>query len=238
MFRIKVFLIAVVLALGNAASHAQYKLTWIANTYGTTANHVNNCAGSMWVDPNGIVYTCSDWDENFANIGVYSNGVTIGAMGGTSAALPKCIAGDSTDLFVEMQGHNGNIGRFNRSSGVNDLSFIVTASTNTLPAGGAGPLIWGIADVNGQTLYISDTVDSLIQVWTTAGVFQHEWSVTTPGAIAVETNGAYLWVAQLGTGTVTRYSTNGTVSTVISLGTNNSSASALYINSQNQLWVG
>ena len=225
------------LLVAGTACYGQYKLSWVANTYGDNANHVGNCAHSMWVSPAGIVYTASDWDENFRNIGVYSNGFTIGSMGGTSAAEGNCIAGDNTNVFVEMQNLNGNVGRFNRSSGVNDLTFKVTTSTNNLPAGGAGVLINGIADWNGQTLYISDTADSLVQVWTTAGVFQHQWSTLAPGPIAVETNGAYVWVAQCNSGTLTRYSTNGTAGTVITVGTN-SSVSALYINSQNQLWVG
>lgn len=222
---------------GSSACYGQYKLSWVANTYGDNANHVGNCAHSLWVSPSGIVYTASDWDENFRNIGVYSNGFTIGSIGGTSAAEGNCIAGDNTNIFVEMQNLNGNVGRFNRASGVNDLTFKVTTSTNNLPAGGAGALINGIADVNGQTLYISDTVDNLVQVWSAAGVFQYQWNAAVPGAIAVETNGAYVWVAQMGASTVTRYSTNGTAGTVLTVGTN-SSVSALYINSQNQLWVG
>gem|GEM_PF-371128 len=237
MRRIKSLLIISALMQSAVMSYGQYKLTWVANTYGDNPHHVSNCARSMWVATNGVVYTASDWDENFSDIGVYSNGLTIGAMGGTSAAIGSCIAGDSANIFVEMQAHNGQVGRFSRSSGVNDLTFTVTASTNTLPAGGAGPLMSGIADVNGQTLYISDTVDNLIQVWSTAGVFQYQWNSPTPGAIAVETNGAYLWVAQMSTGTLTRYGTNGIAGTVISLGTN-SRPSALYINPQNQLWVG
>ncbi|MDB6019040.1 MAG: hypothetical protein JWR19_3529 [Pedosphaera sp.] len=237
MNRVKSLLIIAAFMLGSVMSYGQYKLTWVGNTYGDNAHHVSNCARSMWVATNGVVYTASIWDENSSDIGVYSNGLTIGAMGGTGAAQGSCIAGDNTNIFVELQAHNGQVGRFNRSNGVNDLSFTVTASTNTLPAGGAGPLINGIADVNGQTLYVSDTVDNLIQVWSTAGVFQYQWSATAPGAIAVETNGAYVWVAQMSTGTLIRYGTNGIAGTIIAMGTN-SRPSALYVNPQNQLWVG
>src|SRR5215469_5684734 len=108
------WLMAFVVSMGvGSVCYGQYKLSWVANTYGDNANHVGNCAHSMWVDPNGIVYAASAWDENFRNIGVYSNGFTIGSIGGTSAAEGNCIAGDTTNIFLEMQGQNGNVGRFN-----------------------------------------------------------------------------------------------------------------------------
>ena len=43
---------------------AQYTTDWLANTYGTSSTYVGNGARSMWIAPEGVIYTASLWDEN------------------------------------------------------------------------------------------------------------------------------------------------------------------------------
>src|ERR1700759_2981457 len=75
-----------VLLISATISHAQvsYTTTWVANSYGTLPTYVGNAMRSMWVAPEGVVYTASMWDESQGSINVYQNGQktnTIGAHG-------------------------------------------------------------------------------------------------------------------------------------------------------------
>jgi len=222
--------------LTAAISHGQgtYVTDWVGNTDPTNANHVGNCARSMWVAPEGVVYTSSMWDENGRNIGIYQNGATIGAMGGTNASQGSAIGGDSTSIFTALENpYSGYVGRYNRISKAQDLKFQVST---TDPATSIIDVITGIADYNGE-VYISDFPGNRIQVYTTAGVFERGWTVTQPGAIAVEPGGANIWVAEQSTGTLRRYSSTGVAGTVIQMAST-SRPSALYISSGAQLWVG
>ncbi|MFM0412750.1 SMP-30/gluconolaconase/LRE-like region family protein, partial [Paraburkholderia dipogonis] len=60
---------------------AQYSTGWIANTHGTGTTRVGNVARSMWVAPEGVIYTSSMWDENEGGIAIYQNARNIGSIG-------------------------------------------------------------------------------------------------------------------------------------------------------------
>ena len=99
---------------------------WIANTYGLDASHVGNFARSMWVSPEGIIYTSSFWDEDAGGGGIYQNGATIGSMRVHNEFQGSAITGNSTNLFVTLAFNNsicgsGFVGRYNRSSKIRDL---------------------------------------------------------------------------------------------------------------------
>lgn len=71
--------IAVVLSAAAASvCKAQYSTRWIANTHGTATTRVGNVARSMWVAPEGEIYTASMWDEGEGGIAIYQNGQNIG----------------------------------------------------------------------------------------------------------------------------------------------------------------
>ncbi|VBQ89950.1 SMP-30/gluconolaconase/LRE domain-containing protein [Burkholderia pseudomallei] len=59
------------------AGHAQNATDWLANTYGTLAAHVGNTARSMWVAPEGVIYTASMWDEYEGGVAIYQNGKSV-----------------------------------------------------------------------------------------------------------------------------------------------------------------
>jgi hypothetical protein len=65
-----------VLLVSATISHAQvsYTTTWVANSYATASTYVGNAMRSMWVAPEGVIYTSSDWDESQGGINFYQNG--------------------------------------------------------------------------------------------------------------------------------------------------------------------
>ena len=216
-------------ALAVRAENTTYTTDWVGNTNPTATGYVGNCARAMWVSPQGVVYTSSLWDENGRNIGIYQNGVAIGKAGGTNQTQGSAITGDNTSVFAALQAPNsGYVGRYNRTSLAQDLKFAVSTGT--------GDAITGLADYNGE-IYASDFPGNRIQVYTTAGVFARGWTITGPGAIAVENGGANIWVAQKSSGKICRFSANGTAGAVIQMPSTSRPAS-LYIDSQNRLWVG
>ncbi len=223
-------LVCLCLLSGTARSeNTTYTTDWVGNSDPTSTGYVGNCARSMWVSPEGIVYTSSLWDENGRNIGIYQNGVTIGKAGGTNQSQGSAISGDSTSIFTALQAPNsGAVGRYNRTTLQQDLKFTVSTGT--------GDAITGIADYNGE-VYISDFPGNRVQVYTTAGVFERGWTITGPGAIAVESGGASVWVAQESSGKLCRFSSSGTAGTVIQMAST-ARPSALWIDAQNRLWVG
>lgn len=234
---VKSLILFVAWMLTNVVSHGQvstsYTTDWVGNNnpVNSVTGYVGNCARSMWVAPDGVVYTASLWDENGRNIGVYKNGAAIGAMGGNGTIQGSSITGDGTYIFAALQNFPGYVGRFNRATGVNDLKFQVSPT-------GTGDCCPGLADYNGTLVYASDNPGNRIAVYTTAGVYVKAWNVTAPGAIALETSGSNLWVANKTARTVTRYDTStGAAGTVIQM-PSGSQPSALNINAAGQLWIG
>ncbi|HWV65272.1 T9SS type A sorting domain-containing protein [Chitinophaga sp.] len=217
------------LVLTAGFSYAQYTTTWVGNTFSDVTHYVGNCARSMWVSPEGVVYTASLWDEKGRNIGIYQNGATIGGMGGTKESQGSAIGGNATYIFTAQQAPNsGKIGRYNRSTKLRDLLF--TASTGTIDA------ITGIAVSDGR-VYVSDSSGNRVAVFTTGGALIRQWTVTSPGPIAVDSSGA-VWVVQLGSGNIRRFDSTGVAGTVLNAGAT-ARLSALYADSaRGQLLVG
>jgi hypothetical protein len=63
-----VFLAVALIATIAPNCFGQYTTDWVANTFGTNATRVGNVARSMWVAPEGVVYTASMWDENAGKV--------------------------------------------------------------------------------------------------------------------------------------------------------------------------
>ena len=215
---------------------AQYSTDWVANTYGTNATRVGNVARSMWVAPEGMIYTSSMWDENEGGVALYQNGQSQGSIGGHGDFQGGAITGNATSLFVAMQYNtsygSGNVGRYNRASGTRDLLIGVSADTTEKLA----DVITGLA-TSGSLLYASDFPGNRVRVYTTAGVWQSDIGVTGPGALAVDAGGN-LWVAQKSAGAVLEFSPGGQLLNTIQLAPT-ARPSSLYFDSQNsQLMIG
>jgi regulation of enolase protein 1 (concanavalin A-like superfamily) len=227
------------LLIHASISRAQvsYTTTWVGNSYSTTPTYVGNAMRSMWVAPEGVIYTASMWDESQGSINVYQNGQKTNTIGAHGEAQGGAISGDSANLFSALQfntglGGSGYIGRYNRSTGTRDLTWSASSDLTERRA----DVITGIADT-GTLVYVSDHPDNLVRCYTTAGVWQSDWSLTDPGAIAIDGAGN-IWVAQMNEGTVQEFSSSGTALSTINMGSGARPSALYYDAANNQLMIG
>jgi hypothetical protein len=221
----------------TALAQLSYTTTWVGNTYGTEAAHVGNCARSMWIAPEGVVYTATMWDENGGGIAIYQNGQTIGSIGAHGEMQGGAITGNATSVFAALQfnttlGGSGYVGRFNRARRARDLVISVSETRTERRA----DVITGLA-ISGTLLYASDLPGNRVRVFTTDGVWQQDISVSSPGALAADGAGN-IWVAQMSAGTILEFSPSGAPLNTIDMGAA-SRPSALYFDAVNtQLLIG
>jgi hypothetical protein len=219
------FLAAVLIATIAPQCQGQYTTDWIANTFGTDATHGGNAARSMWVAPEGVIYTSSLWDENEGGVAIYQNGQSIGSIGAHGDFQGSAITGNSTDVFVALQFNktfgSGAVGRYNRTSKTRDLVFNISVDTTERHA----DVVTGLATW-GQFFYASDFPGNRVRVYKTDGTWVRDITVSAPGALAIDRFGN-IWVAQKSAGTVLGFSPTGTLLHTISL-VPTSRPSALY----------
>ncbi|HIC7212162.1 NHL repeat-containing protein [Burkholderia stabilis] len=238
MKQIRAALLGMCVAMLASASHAQVQYTtdWLANTFGTLAAHVGNGARSMWVAPEGVIYTASRWDENAGGVAMYQNGQPIGTIGIHDEFQGGAITGNATSLFVAL-GYNrnfgsGSVGRYNRGTNLRDLRIPVSTWTGIQYA----DVITGLATA-GNLLYVSDFYGNRVRVYTTDGVWQRDIGVSGPGALALDAAGN-LWVARKRAGVVAQFSATGTAMNTIQMAAGARPASLYYDASMAQLMVG
>src|SRR6516164_3995816 len=160
------FLAALLSAAIAPECQGQYTTDWVANTFGTNATHVGNAARSMWVAPEGVIYTSSLWDENEGGVALYQNGQSIGSIGAHGDFQGSAITGNATVLFVALQFNkvfgSGAVGRYNRTSKTRDLLINVSADTTERHA----DVVTGLATW-GQFFYASDFPGNRVRVYKT-----------------------------------------------------------------------
>jgi len=229
--------VAVMLSAAAASvCEAQYATGWIANTHGTDTTRVGNVARSMWVAPEGVIYTSSMWDESEGGIAIYQNGQNIGSIGAHGEFQGGAITGNSTSLFAALQFNatygSGKVGRYNRTSRTRDLLITVSDTTTEHLA----DVVTGLA-TSGSLLYASDFPGNRVRVFTTSGVWLRDISAAGPGALAVDAGGN-IWVAQQSLGAVIQFSPTGERRNTIQLPAK-AQPSCLYLDaSSGQLWIG
>ncbi|ASL47487.1 hypothetical protein bAD24_III08835 [Burkholderia sp. AD24] len=224
------------LTLFSPTSRAQYTTDWLANTFGTLATHVGNGARSLWVAPEGVIYTASLWDENEGGVAIYQNGQSAGSIGTHADFQGSAITGNTTSIFAALQYNrsfgSGSVGRYNRTTQTRDLVIPVSVWTAVPHA----DVITGLATA-GSLLYASDFFGNRVRVFTTDGVWQRDITVTSPGALALDSAGN-LWVAQQSTGAIVEFSPAGATLNTIQMAAT-SRPSALYFDATSgQLLVG
>lgn len=223
-------------AAAASVCEAQYATGWIANTHGTDTTRVGNVARSMWVAPEGVIYTSSMWDESEGGIAIYQNGQNIGSIGAHGEFQGGAITGNSTSLFAALQFNatygSGKVGRYNRTSRTRDLLITVSDTTTEHLA----DVVTGLA-TSGSLLYASDFPGNRVRVFTTSGVWLRDISAAGPGALAVDAGGN-IWVAQQSLGAVIQFSPTGERRNTIQLPAK-AQPSCLYFDaSSGQLWIG
>ncbi|MGK8209642.1 SMP-30/gluconolactonase/LRE family protein [Burkholderia cenocepacia] len=236
MKQIRAALLGMCMAMLATASHAQYTTDWLANTFGTLAAHVGNGARSMWVAPEGVIYTSSRWDENAGGVAIYQNGQTLGTIGIHDEFQGGAITGNATSIFVAL-GYNrtfgsGSVGRYNRGTNTRDLRIPVSTWTGIQYA----DVITGLATA-GNLLYASDFYGNRVRVYTTDGVWQRDIGVQGPGALALDAAGN-LWVARMSAGVVVQYSPTGAQMNTIQMAAGARPASLYFDAAAGQLLVG
>ncbi|KGS78055.1 SMP-30/Gluconolaconase/LRE-like region family protein [Burkholderia pseudomallei MSHR5596] len=218
------------------AGHAQNATDWLANTYGTLAAHVGNTARSMWVVPEGVIYTASMWDEYEGGVAIYQNGKSVGSIGSHAEFQGGAITGNAASVFVALQydkSHgSGAVGRYNRVTRARELSIQVSASTDQPRV----DVVTGLATV-GSLLYASDFYGNRVRLFTTDGVWQRDIGVASPGALAVDRAGN-VWVARKRAGEIVEFSAAGALLNTLRM-PGGSQPSALYFDAPSgQLMVG
>ncbi|WP_341316632.1 SMP-30/gluconolactonase/LRE family protein [Paraburkholderia sp. IMGN_8] len=225
-------ILGVVIAMIAPVSQAQYTTDWLANTFGTLAAHVGNTARSMWVAPEGVIYTASMWDENEGGVAIYQNGKSIGSIGIHSEFQGGAITGNATSIFAALQYStsygSGSVGRYNRTTQKRDLLIPVSTWTAVKRA----DVITGLATA-GSLLYASDILSNRVRVYTTDGVWQQDINVSSPGALAVDSAGN-IWVAQKSAGAIVEFSPAGAPLNTIQMSAA-SRPSALYFDASSGL---
>lgn len=234
--KIRMALFGVIIAIAAPSCSAGYTTDWLANSYGSLAGHVGNAARSMWVAPEGTVYTASMWDESAGGIGIYRDGKTVGSIGHHSEVQGGAITGNATSIFAEVQssarGGSGAVGRYDRKTGVRDRFFQVSNAS----VGVHADRITGLATSN-SLVYASDFPGSRVRIYTTDGIWQHDINVSDPGALAADARGN-VWVARKDEGEIVEFSASGRQMKTIRM-PEGSRPSALYWDAaENQLLVG
>jgi len=218
-------------ALWIPICNAQYTTDWIANTYGTNAARVGNCARSMWVAPDGTIYTASMWDENAGSIAIYANGQSAGSFTAHGEAMGGAITGNATSIYAALQFSrvfgSGSVGIYDRAT--KNLTARIQVSDNTTER--RADVVTGLASW-GQYLAASDLPGNRVRLYRTDGTWISDIAATGPGALAFDRNGN-IWVAQKSAGTVQQFSRAGAMMNTIQLAAS-SRPSALYFDPTTQ----
>jgi len=140
------------------------------------------------------------WDEDAGSVAWYSStGSPLGSLGAHGETQGGAIVGDATHIYTPLQnsialGGAGRIGRYVRATGVRDLVFPVDAA---LGAVSGVDVVTGLALANG-TLYASDAAGGAVWSFdaaTGAPLLPTLARVAAPGALALDSTTARLWVA-------------------------------------------
>src|SRR5260370_16737710 len=181
--RIHAALLAAAIATIAPACQAQNTIDWLANTYGTLATHVGNAARSMWVAPEGVIYTASMWDEYEGGVAIYQNGRSAGSIGIHGEFQGSAITGNAKSIFAALQYSrsygSGAVGRYNRTTGTRDL-FIQVSALNNQPR---VDVITGLA-TTGSLLYASDFYGNRVPIFTIDRACNRDINLSGPAALA------------------------------------------------------
>ncbi len=197
------FLAALLIATIAPECQAQYTTDWIANTFGTNATHVGNVARSMWVAPEGVIYTASLWDENEGGVAIYQNGQSMGSIGGHGEFQGSAITGNATSIFAALaiQCQPTAVARWG------DITEPLKPATFSSPSARQRPSSWLMSLRDSRRRARSFMRATSLEIASASSPptasgdrISH---VSSPGALAVDSAGN-IWVAQKTAGAIAR----------------------------------
>ncbi|WP_460207180.1 NHL repeat-containing protein [Scytonema sp. NUACC21] len=206
-----------------------YTTSWIGNSFGGGSKWVQIQISSMYVTPDGTVYTNSPWDESGREAGIYKNGDVMGLaddLHGWERLGGVAVTADKKYIYVSMsQGNSGSPGEDYPSKGTTwhcVRRYNLSGKTAPFP-GGRGwdksmvivstkSKVTGLANAGGE-LYVSDSGANRVRVYDTNTMKElRSFAVANPGHIAVDRKGN-LWIIQNASGSsrakISHYSKQG-----------------------------
>ncbi|QOV22142.1 NHL repeat-containing protein [Anabaenopsis elenkinii] len=189
-----------------------YQTSWIGNTFGGGEKWVQNYIQSMYVAPNGTVYTNSLWDEAGREAGIYKDGDVIGRLAdlhGWGRHGGQAVTANDQYVYIGMrqdfvnrkdqdyppEGTSWHCVRRYHLSGKSapfaqgrgwDKSMLIISNQSP---------VTGLA-TRGNELYVSDAATNRLRVYNTDTMQEiRSFRVASPGRIAVDRQGN-LWIIQ------------------------------------------
>ena len=200
------------------------KTSWLGNTYPGRVGWVQNNIASIYVAPDGTVYSNTIWDEGGHEVTAYRNGQVVMSgdhTHGSGNAGGIAIAGNSRYLYtgagIGSPGPGPTMGNFPERGhfwyGVTrrplkqmnaGAAFASGRGNRLSPMQNSFALISETTDQSGNvtglaatesTLFVSDATDSkIIALDAETMAKQREWHVDSPGRIAVDPSDNSVWV--------------------------------------------
>lgn len=168
-----------------------YTTSWVGNSTGTLATHIQQDMFSLYVASDGTCYADCAWEEGATEIGVYKNGAFVSRFDDTSSYQGGTggICTNGTYFFTATDGDNG-VGRYTMSGAHSPFSGgAVDGSVREVATNG----VVGLA-CNGTELYVADRVNNVVHVYDTNSMTQlRSWALSNPGRICMGSSGS-LWV--------------------------------------------
>jgi hypothetical protein len=193
-----------------------YTTSWIGNTFGGGSKWVQIQLSTIYVTPDGTVYSNSPWDEAGREVGIYKNGDVIGKaddLHGWSRMGGQAVTANNKYIYVAMlQGYAGQRKEDYPSKGTTWYCvrrYDLTGKPAPFPEGrgwdksmlivSTKSPITGLATAGGE-LYVSDSGANRVRVYNINTMKElRNFSVINPGHIAVDRRSS-LWIIQKASG--------------------------------------
>jgi hypothetical protein len=244
------------------SSPLNYTTNWIGNSLsGNNNDHVQLDIQNIYVGSDGSVYTNSNWDEGGLANSIYKNGQLISPNVSNGAGGPAITVANGLIFASQNTGAANNPPCAAGGCGVNVYNASTLQSAGSLSGDsrvastGGSSNIYGIAAYNSQ-VYVAITDANVIDVFNDSSLaLVRSISINNPARLAIDSSGG-LWVSHknlsalpnidgnvydiygdFGLSTIDHYNNSGQHINTITL-PDNGEVSALWIDSENNLYVG
>ncbi len=165
--------IGVLLSSGAVYGQLSYRTSWAGNTFGGPSKWVQSNVQSMYVSPDGHVFTDSYWDESGREAGVYKDGDAVANPGythGWGNFGGKAVAANTNYLYIgaRMDSQGGTLVDPNTWPPQGTYWYGISRRQVSTP--GAGAPFSGGKGGSGGTLYSSFLIVSTVAEGTDAAI--------------------------------------------------------------------